>query len=185
MYKNIPFLFELPSYEDHRGIFSPLPTQFSHKWDLNLRREWIQSNISVNPRLGTFRGMHFQDPLPQSKLINVIDGSIIDFVIDLREEKPTFGKISWWIVDRDHALYVPKRFAHGFLTTRNNTIVQYLVDEIWSKDYEGSINPFSVDEINQSISELIPLSDVIISERDLKAQTLIEYFSRKDHKNIK
>lgn len=177
-----PFLFELPSYEDNRGIFSPLPIHFSHKHDLRLRKDWIQSNISINPNMGTFRGMHFQDPLPQSKLINVISGEIIDFVIDIREEKSTYGQVDWWMVDRDHALYVPKGFAHGFLTWSNNTVVQYLVDEIWSKNYEDSINPLSVTEINHTISEMMPISNIIISDRDKNAQNLNEYLIKKNHK---
>ena len=177
-----PFLLDLPSFEDHRGIFSPIPVQFNHKWDLRLRREWIQSNISINPKSGTFRGMHFQDPLPQSKLINVIEGSIIDFVVDLRPGD-SFMDILWWNVDSDHALYVPKGFAHGFITTEPNTVVQYLVDEIWSKEYEDSINPFSIEPISERILELFDELEVPISDRDKGAQTIDEYIKKINHKN--
>jgi dTDP-4-dehydrorhamnose 3,5-epimerase len=170
-----PFLFDLLVYEDNRGIFSPIPIEFSDSWDFRLKKKWIQSNISFNPKLGTFRGMHFQEPFSQSKLINVIDGEIIDFVIDLRKHSLTYGDVTSYKVNRNSALYVPKGFAHGFLTLSENTIVQYLVDDIWAKDCEHIINPFSVEKIKNEVSKIIETSNVIMSDKDINGQDFNKY----------
>lgn len=171
-----PFIFQQSVYEDSRGVFSPLPLAFTTTSDVRLQKKWIQSNISVNPKKGTFRGMHFQEPFAQSKLVKVINGEIIDFLLDLRKESPTYGEVSKWLINRDSALYVPKGFAHGFLTLIDDTVVQYLVDEVWVKDCEHIINPYSIDLVNVEINTHFIPSELIISEKDLKGKHFNHYF---------
>ena len=122
-----------PVFVDHRGTFAPLSLNSYDK-------EWLQSNISFNPKIYTLRGLHFQvGEKAQSKLIKVITGSIVDFIVDIREDSPEYMKLYHYDMNPGDELLVPRGFAHGFMTTSFNTIVQYLVDNDYSPESEGSI----------------------------------------------
>ena len=122
-----------PVFVDHRGTFAPLALNSYDK-------EWLQSNISFNPKIYTLRGLHFQvGEKAQSKLIKVITGSIVDFIVDIREDSPEYMKLYHYDMNPGDELLVPRGFAHGFMTTSFNTIVQYLVDNDYSPESEGSI----------------------------------------------
>jgi dTDP-4-dehydrorhamnose 3,5-epimerase len=122
-----------PVFVDHRGTFAPLSLNSYDK-------EWLQSNISFNPKIYTLRGLHFQvGEKAQAKLIKVITGSIVDFIVDIREDSPEYMKLYHYEMNPGDELLVPRGFAHGFMTTSFNTIVQYLVDNDYSPESEGSI----------------------------------------------
>jgi len=122
-----------PVFVDHRGTFAPLALNSYDK-------EWLQSNISFNPKIYTLRGLHFQvGEKAQAKLIKVITGSIVDFIVDIREDSPEYMKLYHYDMNPGDELLVPRGFAHGFMTTSFNTIVQYLVDNDYSPESEGSI----------------------------------------------
>jgi len=118
-------------FRDKRGTFSPL--------DLTkLDKNWLQSNISVNPRKYTLRGLHFQkNEFAQAKLIKVIKGWILDFVVDLRPVSDDYNKIFFFDMKEGDEIYVPRYFAHGFITMEEDCIVQYLVDNDYSPENEG------------------------------------------------
>ena len=122
-----------PVFVDHRGTFAPLSLNSYDK-------EWLQSNVSFNPKIYTLRGLHFQvGEKAQTKLIKVITGSIVDFIVDIREDSPEYMKLYYYDMKPGDELLVPRGFAHGFMTTSFNTIVQYLVDNDYSPESEGSI----------------------------------------------
>jgi dTDP-4-dehydrorhamnose 3,5-epimerase len=154
-----------PVFVDHRGTFAPLSLQ---TYDKN----WLQSNISFNPQIFTLRGLHFQvGEKAQAKLIKVITGSIIDFIVDIREDSPEYMKLYHYNMKPGDELLVPRGFAHGFMTTSFNTIVQYLVDNDYSPESEGSIYWKEVDglyDILNSYSLLFDLTDeiIVISDKD-------------------
>jgi len=128
-----PQLITNPVFVDHRGTFAPLSLN-------SLDKNWLQSNISVNPQIHTLRGLHFQvGEKAQAKLIKVITGSIVDFIVDIREDSPEYMKLYHYEMNPGDELLVPRGFAHGFMTTSFNTIVQYLVDNDYSPESEGSI----------------------------------------------
>jgi dTDP-4-dehydrorhamnose 3,5-epimerase len=168
-----PLLLKSPVFEDHRGIFSPSTIKHSHKSHLFLRKDWTQTNLSINKEALTFRGLHFQETYPQSKLIKVIQGSIIDFAVDIRSRD--FGKVYKWELGVGDSVYIPKGFAHGFITKEPNTIVEYMIDEDYYHSLERSVNWKSVSEVAVEILDLIINEDVIISEKDDKAVTLDDY----------
>jgi dTDP-4-dehydrorhamnose 3,5-epimerase len=168
-----PLKLKSPVFEDHRGILSTSKIRHQHKSHLYLRKDWSQSNISVNTNELTFRGLHFQETFPQSKLIKVIQGSVIDFAIDIRSSN--FGRVYIWELGIGDSVYIPKGFAHGFITKEPNTIIEYLVDEDYYPSLERSINWRSVDEVAVEILDLIINKNVIISEKDDKAVTLDDY----------
>ena len=126
-YIHKPQLTKGKAFYDHRGVFVPL--------SLTSHLTWFQSNISFNLKRLTLRGLHFQlPPFEQSKLIKLIDGGIIDFVVDIRKDSPNYKELYIYDLEPGDELYVPKGFAHGFITTKDNTIVKYLVYNVYSQE---------------------------------------------------
>jgi dTDP-4-dehydrorhamnose 3,5-epimerase len=118
-------------FRDKRGTFSPLDLA-------KLDKNWLQSNISVNPRKYTLRGLHFQkNEYAQAKLIKVISGKILDFVVDLRMVSEDYNKVFFFEMSEGDEVYVPRYFAHGFITLVEDCVVQYLVDNDYSPENEG------------------------------------------------
>jgi dTDP-4-dehydrorhamnose 3,5-epimerase len=102
----------------------------------------VQSNISYNHLKGTLRGMHFQrPPAAESKLVRCTKGSIFDCIIDLRPESETYLKyFGLELTDRNHlALFVPKGFAHGYVTLTDDTEITYQVSEFYTPGLESGI----------------------------------------------
>jgi len=161
-YIHEPKLTKGKAFYDHRGVFVPL--------SLTSHLTWIQSNISVNPKRLTLRGLHFQlPPFAQSKLIKVIDGGIIDFVVDLRKRSDKYLDVQMFDMEPGDELYVPREFAHGFLTTKDNTIIQYLVDNTYEPKSEGSIVWTKFLPLLQKFNKLPDFSvhDITINDKDL------------------
>jgi dTDP-4-dehydrorhamnose 3,5-epimerase len=118
------------------------------------------------------RGLHYQYPKPQGKLIRVVSGSIIDVVVDLRRSSKTFGR--WASIKitsaDDFQLWVPIGFAHGFLALDNNTLLTYKVTDFWSKDDEHTLlynDPLLGIEWSDG-------SEFIVSKKDKKGVCLAE-----------
>jgi len=149
-------LFDSGTFLDNRGSFTPL--------SLNLfDKTWLQSNVSVNDKRNTFRRLHFQKgEFAQAKLLKVIHGEIIDYIVDLREDSKDYMKLQEFKLTRNNALLVPRGFAHGFITTEKNTIVQYLVDNVYNKESEGTLFWNEVPELRKKLKG----KDLIISEKD-------------------
>jgi len=157
-----PKLTKGNAFYDSRGVFVPL--------SLTNHLTWLQSNVSVNPKKYTLRGLHFQlPPYAQSKLIKVIDGAVIDFVVDLRKNTEDYLKLHIFDLEPGDELYVPRDFAHGFLTTKDNTVVQYLVDDVYSPKSEGSIVWTKFLPLMQKFNTLpdFNIHDIIINDKDL------------------
>jgi len=155
-------------FKDSRGTFAPLPLKFDESNLSVLRKDWVQSNISVNPKKFTFRGLHFQvGEFAQSKLVKVITGKIIDFIVDIRPNSPNYLKTYEFVVEPNNELFVPKGFAHGFITTEDNTVVQYLVDNDYSPLKEGSIFWVDFNLVKQTVERVIGDNELTISTKDL------------------
>ena len=128
---------------DERGYFieSYNYKTFSKK---GITAQFVQDNQSKSKK-GVLRGLHYQNaPYAQSKLMRVLAGSIMDFVLDLRKDKSTFGKIFplELTAENKKQLFVPKGFAHGFLVLSDFAEVLYKTDEFYNKDSEGGVNFF-------------------------------------------
>lgn len=121
------FVIKPEMSNDERGFFarSFCKKEFGKR---GLNTKLVQTNVSYNRRKGTFRGMHFQTPpFEEDKLVTCVNGGIVDYIIDLREESPTFMQ---WVSTELSAhnmatLYVPRSFAHGFITTEDDTRIVY------------------------------------------------------------
>ena len=159
------FVLEPIIHEDERGYFFE---SFNHRdfckaigQDIN----FVQDNISFSKK-GVLRGLHFQKGKHvQAKLVSVLEGEIQDVVVDLRKDSPTFGQyasIELSSVNKKQ-LFVPRGFAHGFLTLSKSAKVFYKCDNYYNKESEGGIiynDPvFNVDWNIDSES-------ILLSERD-------------------
>ena len=106
----------------------------------------------------------------QTKLIKVINGEILDFIVDIREGSENYMMLYMYHMESGDELLVPKGFAHGFITLRDNTIVQYLVDNDYSPESEGSIVWTNFEQIKIKIENLVgnfDENDITISDKDL------------------
>jgi len=135
------YVIEVDKLVDERGFFGRLwcENEFNKN---NLNTNIVQSNVSLSAKKGTLRGMHFQrSPFQETKLVRCTKGAIYDVIIDLRPDSPTFKK--WFgikLSENNHKMmYVPKNFAHGFLTLEDNSEVYYLVTQFYNKEAEAGL----------------------------------------------
>lgn len=135
------FLVQPVAFEDDRGWF--MESYSLRKVEpMGAGMEFVQDNHSFSRFKGTLRGLHFQaPPHAQSKLVRCTRGSIFDVAIDLRKSSRTYlGWVSHILSQANRLeLFVPKGFAHGFLTLEDNTEVQYKVDEYYDKECDRCI----------------------------------------------
>lgn len=158
------FIIELEPIEDKRGYFSRTycVDEFAeHGLDPSI----MQSSISYNKQKYTLRGMHYQkEPHAENKIVTCISGSVQDVIIDLRQDSPTYKE--WVSVELSEAnkrqLYVPKGFAHGFLTLANDSIVSYNISDRY---YYGAGSGLRYNDL--SIGIIWEHEPLVISERDL------------------
>lgn len=138
------FILDLERRDDDRGFFARAFCQKEFA-DHGLKPVIAQANIAFNKRKGTLRGMHFQyPPHAETKLVRATRGAIVDIIVDLRPESPTFlqhieVELS---ADNHRALYVPERFAHGYQALEDATETSYQVGEFYAPGTEGGLSPF-------------------------------------------
>ncbi len=133
------YILEPDRFGDERGYFSP------YFIDKNLEKlgfkKVVQTNRSKSSK-GVLRGLHFQkNPKCQAKIVEVIKGSAVDVVVDLRVDSPTYGQYTTVKLteDNNRQLFVPRGFAHGFIALEDNTIFQYLIDNDYAPKMEAGI----------------------------------------------
>lgn len=134
-----PLIIEPQVFGDERGFFmeSWNAAKFA---EAGLDIAFVQDNHSRSQK-GVLRGMHFQNPGPQGKLVRVIAGAVYDVAVDLRRSSPTFGK--WLGVElsaqNKRMFWVPQGFAHGFLTLEDDTDFLYKCDAPYAPANEHSL----------------------------------------------
>lgn len=156
-------------FGDHRGWFAEI---FSARiWqDMGLASDFIQDNHSFSAQKGTLRGLHFQNnPNAQTKLVRCTRGAILDVAVDIRKGSPMYGQ---WVAvelsaDNFKQLFIPKGFAHGFLTLTDNIEVQYKVDAYYAPECDRGIR-YDDPAIGVDWGEIVP----ILSEKDQKSPLL-------------
>jgi len=161
-------------FNDNRGFFTEVYNKKKFK-ELGIIKEFKQDNLSFSKKKFTFRGIHLQKkPFGQAKLVRVIKGKIIDFVVDLRKNSKTFGKYKKIFLSDSsfEMIYIPEEFGHGFLTLSNNTIINYKVSSFYSPLNEITIN-YKDKAINIDMNELN--NKFIVSKKDSKGISLNEY----------
>jgi dTDP-4-dehydrorhamnose 3,5-epimerase len=157
------FLIDIEKYSDERGFFARMfcAKEFSAQ---QLESQFLQANQSFSKEKGTLRGLHYQlPPFEETKLVRCIRGSFYDVILDLRPHSKTFGHFFGATLSAENrrSMYVPKGFAHGFLTLEPSSEVLYLVSAYYSKEHERGIR---WDDPQFDI--FWPDKPVVISERD-------------------
>jgi len=132
------------------------------------RGPFVQDNISVSKR-GALRGLHFQNPNPQGKLVTVLQGEVLDVVVDLRRGSPDFGKWEAVKLSSDNKLqfYIPPGFAHGFLVLSETAMFYYKCTEFYSPKDEMTLR-----WNDPAIGIDWPAGDPIVSDKDAKGLLL-------------
>lgn len=135
------FVIDVERKEDSRGFFARAFCQ--HEFEVHgLKPIIAQANIAFNRAKGTIRGMHFQfPPAAETKVVRCTRGAILDIIVDLRPESPTFlDHVAVELTEDNYrALYVPERFAHGYQVLKDCTDTSYQVGEFYTPGCEGGL----------------------------------------------
>ena len=126
-------------YSDERGYFMESYNQ--KKTEVLIKEKFVQDNESVSKK-GVLRGLHLQlPPFDQAKLIRVIQGSILDVAVDIRKDSSTFGQHFKHVLSGENKkqIFVPRGFAHGFLSLEDNTILNYKCSQYYHSKSEVSL----------------------------------------------
>ena len=161
-------LIEPTLFGDNRGYFIEIHRQDLLEEALGYKVNFVQDNDSKSSK-GVLRGLHYQiPPYSQAKLVRVIEGSVLDIVVDIRKSSPTFGKHAAIVLtaENKHQIFIPHGFAHGFIVLSDSATFSYKVDNYYSPEHERGI---VFDDKNLAINWRIPLKDIELSNKD-KAQ---------------
>ena len=144
-------------FGDNRGWFTESYNKQKYL-ALGIDNNFIQDNHSYSKEVGTLRGMHFQTgEFAQSKLIRCIRGRLMDICVDLRKDSPTF--LQWDAIELSEEnklqLFVPKGFAHGFVTLTENVEIMYKVDAFYSKEHDSGIR-YDDPQLNIAWQSILP-----------------------------
>lgn len=157
------FIIDLERREDDRGFFARAFCQKEFAAH-GLKPVIAQANIGFNRRKGTVRGMHFQyPPAAETKLVRCSRGGVLDFIVDLRPESPTYLEhvTVELTADNHRGIYIPERFAHGYQALMDDTETTYHVGEVYTPGAEGGL-PFDDPLLNLRW----PLPVTAISDKD-------------------
>lgn len=159
-------------YGDSRGYFFE---SYSHREfaERVCRTVFVQDNESRS-RYGVVRGLHFQKPPhAQSKLVRVVEGTVLDVAVDLRRGSPTFGRhVAVELSAENHRqLFIPRGFAHGFSVLSDTVVFQYKCDNYYAPQSEGAI---AWDDPALGIDWRVPAAEVLLSDKDRAHPSLAE-----------
>jgi dTDP-4-dehydrorhamnose 3,5-epimerase len=163
------FIIDLDRKEDNRGFFARAFCQHEFE-EHGLKPAIAQANLAFNRRKGSVRGMHFQfPPAAETKLVRCTRGAILDIIVDLRPESPTYlDHVAVELTADNHrALYVPERFAHGYQVLEDVTETSYQVGEFYAPETEGGLR---YDDPSLGLTWPLPVTEM--SEKD-RAWTLL------------
>lgn len=135
------YLIDLEKFGDERGFFARTFCEREFA-DRSLATRFVQASESYNTYKGTLRGMHYQlAPRAETKLVRCVRGAIYDIILDLREDSPTRGQNFGVELTAENCrmMYIPKGFAHGFITLADASDVFYLIDEFYAPDHGRGI----------------------------------------------
>ena len=156
-------------FDDDRGFFMETYNQDKAQ-SLGLPTTFVQDNHSKSSK-GVLRGLHYQNPQWQGKLVRVVQGEIFDVAVDIRDGSPTFGEwVGAYLNDENkQLLYVPEGIAHGFVVTSDTAEVIYKCTSLYAPNQEGSILWNDPD-----IGIDWPVESPLLSDKDKNAMHLID-----------
>ena len=134
-------IIETDVFGDHRGFFTETYNKERYV-QAGIDVEFVQDNMSYSTQKGTLRGLHYQKaPYSQAKLVSCSKGKVIDVAVDIRRGSPTYGKyVACELSAENHRqFFIPRGFAHGFLTISDEVEFRYKCDNLYNKEEEGGI----------------------------------------------
>ncbi|WP_157014688.1 dTDP-4-dehydrorhamnose 3,5-epimerase [Mesorhizobium xinjiangense] len=158
-------------FGDERGFFSETYNQARFA-ETGIEVDFVQDNHSYSASRGVLRGLHYQlAPRAQDKLVRVVRGSILDVAVDIRKSSPNLGKWVSLIVSAEkwNQIFVPKGFAHGFVTLEDHTEVIYKVTDFYSPQHDRSIR---FDDPAIGVEWPLSAGELTLSEKDRNAPIL-------------
>ncbi|TXD74766.1 dTDP-4-dehydrorhamnose 3,5-epimerase [Aequorivita antarctica] len=170
------FILKPDVFRDDRGLFYETYNQKVFEKITGLKIDFVQDNQSVSSK-GVLRGLHFQNgEMVQAKLVRVVKGKVLDIVVDIRKDSETFGRsFSIILDDVEHLqLFVPKGFAHGFITLSEQSIFSYKCDNYYDKASECGI---IYNDATLALDWHLPKEEFIISAKDLELPSFEEAIS--------
>jgi dTDP-4-dehydrorhamnose 3,5-epimerase len=160
-------IFEPKVFKDDRGHF--LESFHAERYrSAGLTLPFVQDNWSRSKK-GTLRGLHFQNPRPQGKLVMVTRGAVFDVAVDIRKSSPTFGK--WFGLELSEEnckqLWIPPGFAHGFVALKDDTDFLYKCTDVYFPEGDGGVLWSDPD-----IGITWPVQEPLLSKKDASAPRL-------------
>ncbi|MEP7319875.1 MAG: dTDP-4-dehydrorhamnose 3,5-epimerase [Panacibacter sp.] len=152
-------------FGDSRGYFFESFNRNTFKNQTGIDVDFVQDNQSSSTK-GVLRGLHFQrGEFAQAKLVRVLQGKVLDVVVDIRKNSPTFGKhIKLELSETSGTqLYIPRGFAHGFLVLSDTAVFFYKCDSYYNKQSEMGI---MYNDASLNIDWKLPADELILSEKD-------------------
>ena len=162
----VPKIIKANCYYDKRGYLQEIYLK------KNLKKNFKFSFITFSRR-NVFRGFHFQSKNQQVKLIYLVKGSLLDIVIDLRRRSNNFGKAYRFKLREKNILYIPKGFAHGFLTLSAENVLLY-----YMTNYRDAKNENGIVWNDKNLKIKFPVKKLIISKKDKKLNTFDEFLRK-------
>ncbi|WP_378950834.1 dTDP-4-dehydrorhamnose 3,5-epimerase [Pelosinus sp. sgz500959] len=160
---NLPgiLIIEPKVFGDARGFFQETWSQDKYA-AIGIKQRFVQDNLSFSTR-GVLRGLHYQQPNSQGKLIAVVQGEVFDVAVDIRVGSPNFGKWTGIILSSENhrQLWVPPGFAHGFCVLSNAAYFTYKCTDVYAPHAEGGMIWSDPD-----IGIQWPLTDIVLSDKD-------------------
>ncbi|MGV8960568.1 MAG: dTDP-4-dehydrorhamnose 3,5-epimerase [Stenotrophomonas sp.] len=148
-------------FGDERGFF--FETWNAERFGQHgLPTTFVQSNVSSSAK-GVLRGLHYQWPRPQGKLVSVLEGEVYDVAVDIRRGSPTFGQWAAVVLSAENKkqFWIPEGFAHGFAVLSERAIFSYLCTEVYLKDFDAGVRWNDAD-----IAVDWPITDPTLSGKD-------------------
>lgn len=171
------YIIEPTVFGDERGFFIESYNK-NDFIELGIADEFVQDNHSKSKK-GVLRGLHFQTKFSQGKLVRVIKGAVYDVAVDLRKNSKTFGK--WFGIElsaeNKKMFFIPKDFAHGFLTLEDETEFMYKCTDFYHPEYDSGVmwNDKDINIDWQLDKYSLNEENIILSDKDKKHQSLKEY----------
>jgi len=162
-------LFEPKVFGDARGFFMETWNQRKYQ-EAGIALSFVQDNISVSRR-GALRGLHFQNPNPQGKLVSVLQGEVLDVVVDVRVRSATFGQYEAVTLSSENRrqFYIPPGFAHGFAVLSETAMFHYKCTDFYSPKDEMTLR-----WNDPAVGIQWPIGEPVVSEKDSKGLLLKE-----------
>lgn len=160
------FLLTPKRFGDDRGWFSVTHNQAVYDQALGRQLNFLQDNHAFSANKGTLRGMHFQKPpFAQAKLVRCLRGEILDVVVDIRVGSPTYGQHVGARLSGENGtqIFVPRGFAHAYVTLTDDCEVEYKVDGPYTPDAEGGL---LWSDPALGIDWVLPQDKISVNERD-------------------